>query len=165
MIWQGGKWQTKSKHRNIILYKLESKEITSFEKRNRCPESLSFQFWIKRRDWRGMFNTVRTSLPDHRADVSKGSLSQGTPAHLRNMEDLNNRGWAKTARRIKMKQLRQGMEELCQRQCGSRWELFCIESGCWWVASGDQRVKEWCGQIVEFCGWGELSSWSLFEFY
>ena len=40
------------------------------------------------------------------------------------------------------------MEELYQRQCGSRWELFCIKSNCWSNADGDQRVKKWCGKIV-----------------
>ena len=54
-----------------------------------------------------------------------------------------------------------GMEELYQRQCGSRWELFCIESDCWSAANGDQRVKEWCRQVLELCIWGKLSSWSL----
>ena len=39
-----------------------------------------------------------------------------------------------------------GMEVVYHRECGSRWELFCIESGCWLVASGDRRVMEWCGQ-------------------
>ena len=40
-----------------------------------------------------------------------------------------------------------GIEELYQRQCGSRWELLYTESRYWLVASGYCRVKEWCGQI------------------
>ena len=35
------------------------------------------------------------------------------------------------------------MEELYQKQCGSRWEPFCIESGCWLVASGDRTEVMW----------------------
>ena len=42
---------------------------------------------------------------------------------------------------------RGGMQGLYKKQCGSRWKLFCIESSCWLVASGDHREKEWCGQI------------------
>ena len=44
-----------------------------------------------------------------------------------------------------------GTEELYQRQRGSRWELFCQ----YWirlltsVASGDRKVKEWCGQSMD----------------
>ena len=33
-----------------------------------------------------------------------------------------------------------------QKPRGSRWELFCIESSYQLVASGEQRVKEWCGR-------------------
>ena len=35
----------------------------------------------------------------------------------------------------------------------------------WLVASGDRKVKEYCGQIQELWKCGEVSSWSLFEFY
>ena len=32
-----------------------------------------------------------------------------------------------------------GMEELYQKQCGCRWELFCLESGCWLVAGSQWK--------------------------
>ena len=56
------------------------------------------------------------------------------------------------------------MEELYQKQCGSRWELFCIESGCWFGASRDRKVKECCGLSLGTLKWGQLNSWSLYEF-
>ena len=44
-----------------------------------------------------------------------------------------------------------GREELCARQDGSRWELFC-------------KAKKWYGQIYEFCRWGKLSSYHSLNF-
>ena len=41
------------------------------------------------------------------------------------------------------------MEELYERQCRSKWELFCIQSDCRLVASEDRRVKEWRARFVE----------------
>ena len=54
-----------------------------------------------------------------------------------------------------------GMEQLCQRQRGSSESYFVLTLavGWWLLASGDQRVKEWCRQILEICRWSELSSW------
>ena len=54
------------------------------------------------------------------------------------------------------------MEDLYQRHCGSKGDLFCIESGCWSAANGEQTLKERCWQILELCRWGELSCLSLF---
>ena len=109
-----------------------------------------------------MCDRERKGVLGDRSEVLKlkGSLPQGPPAHWRNTEDLR-------LIRVGMKQLRE-VRRSCtghQRQCGNRWELFCFESGCWSVASGDWRAKEWQGQTLELCIWGKLSSWAFFEFY
>ena len=63
--------------------------------------------------------------------------------------------------------IQKGVEELfhCQRQSGSRWELFCTESSWWLVASGEQRATEWYVQILEIWRCGKLNSWSLSKFH
>ena len=132
-----------------------------------CPvtrEEVGFRFWLKRREWWQMPDRERKRVSDHRSHILKWSLLQGPPAHPRNMEYASIWGWAKRARRSRDEATQRGMEELHQRQCGSRWEMFCIKSSSWLVASGDHRVKEWCGQIKVLCRWAELSSWLLFEF-
>ena len=123
-----------------------------------------FLILIKRREWWQMPDRERKRVSDHRSHILKWSLLQGPPAHPKNMQYASIRGWAKRARRSRDEATQRGMEELHQRQCGSRWEMFCIKSSCWLVASGDHRVKEWCGQIKVPCRWAELSSWLLFEF-
>ena len=64
-------------------------------------------------------------------------------AHPRNTEDASIREDSEKESRDEV--IQRGMEEPYQKQCG--WELFCIESGYWLVASGDRIEKEWCGQI------------------
>ena len=50
----------------------------------------------------------RKRFPEHRSDILKGSLPQGSPAHPRNTEYLSIRGRAKRAQsRVAMKQLRE----------------------------------------------------------
>ena len=50
----------------------------------------------------------RKRVPDHRSDVFKGSLPQGSPAHPRNTEGQSIRGLAKRRRRrTEMKQPRE----------------------------------------------------------
>ena len=107
------------------------------------------------REWRRMPDSESIRVPDRRSNVLKGSLSHSPPAHPRNTEYLRLSEESKKEQRWS----NSGMEELHQRQCGSRWELLCTESRYWLVACGYRRVKEWCGQ--ELCRWGELSSWSL----
>ena len=64
----------------------------------------------------------RTGVPEHRSNVLKGSLPQGPSAHPRNA--------AESEKGSRDEATQKDMEELYQRQCGSRVELFCIESGC-----------------------------------
>ena len=121
---------------------------------------MGFQFWLKRREWewRRMPDRERKKVPDHRTSVLK-RLSQGPPAHPRNME-------YPTSKYLRLsEESEESRDEATQRdmvlyqsQCGSRWELFCIESGCWLVASGDRRAKEWCGQIRSFA---DEANWAV----
>ena len=100
---------------------------------------VGFQFWLKRREWRRMPNRERKRVPNHKSDVLKWSLPQGPPTHPRNSEYPSIRGWTKRARRrVEIKQLR----EVWRSVSGSSLELFCTESGCWLVARGDSRLKE-----------------------
>ena len=119
-------------------------------------EEVGFHFWLER-EWHGMPDRERKRERISPQESSCTPLGHGTSQHLRlNKEnEKQNRGEATQG----------GMEELYQRQCGSWWELFCIESSCWSAANGDQRVKEWCGPMLEPNRWGELSSWSLSGFY
>ena len=91
-------------------------------------EEMGFQFWLKRRYWRRMPHREWKRVPDHRSCVLKGSLPQGSSAHPRNMEYP--RLSEKSEKVSRDEATRRGMGELYQRQCGSRWELICIESGC-----------------------------------
>ena len=96
-------------------------------------------------------------VPDDRSDVLKGSLLQGRLAYPRNTDDPSIREgeqrWSNP--------LQHNHTAIPQTAWKQVRELFCTESGCWWVASGDQRVKEWCGQILELCWRSELSRWPL----
>ena len=69
----------------------------------------------------------RKRVPDHRSDVLKVSLPQGHPAHPRNKE--NPMLSEDSEKESRDEATRRGMEALYQRQCGSRSELFCTESG------------------------------------
>ena len=83
---------------------------------------------------------------DHRSNVSKGSLPKSPPTGI--LRTWKIQGSAKRVSRVRAEKATQrSMEELYRRQCGSGWEIFCIESGCWLVASGVCRGKKWCGQI------------------
>ena len=88
-------------------------------------------------------------VPDHRSDVLKGLLPQGPP-RIRNTEYPSIRRLGEESEtESRDEATRRGTVELYERLCGSRLELFCIETGCWLVASGEGRVKEWCGQVLE----------------
>ena len=71
--------------------------------------------------------------------------------------------------RLSKKSEKENRDEETQRSTRDNMEAdesyFVLIDSCWQIASGDRRVKEWCGQIQELSRWGELSSWSLFEFY
>ena len=67
--------------------------------------------------------------------------------HASNTEDPRIRAWGKRARRwVEIKQLRYG--RAVPETMWNRWELFCIESVSWLVASGDERVKKCCRNIL-----------------
>ena len=51
------------------------------------------------REWRQMPDRERKGIPEHRSNVLKGSLTQGSSAHTRNTEDVSIHGWAKRVRR------------------------------------------------------------------
>ena len=89
----------------------------------------------------------------------KKTLPQGPAAQPRNMDYPTSKclRLSKESEESRDEATQVDME-LYQSQCGSRWELFCIESGCWLVASGDHRVKEWCGQISSFA---DEASWAV----
>ena len=78
-----------------------------------------------------MPDSERKRVPYDRPDILKESLPKSPPAHpvghgkseylrLREENEKENR----------VEATRRGTEELYQRQCGNRCELFCIESGC-----------------------------------
>ena len=71
---------------------------------------------------------LRKRVPGDGSVVLKGSLPQGPLAHAWSMEDPSIQGWVKTAEKESRDEAAQrGMEELYQRQCGRRWELFYYE--------------------------------------
>ena len=72
----------------------------------------------------------RKRVPDHRSDVLKGFLPQGPP-RPRNTVYLSIRRLSEESEtESRDEATRRGTEELYERQCGSRLELFCIETGC-----------------------------------
>ena len=84
------------------MYELVKWQISMQRRRD------SFQFRLTRREWRQMPDRERKGVPEHRSSVLKGSVSQGAPAHSRNMEDASICSWAKRAgRRVEMKYLRE----------------------------------------------------------
>ena len=109
-----------------------------------CRSKGSFQFWLKRWEWKGVPDTEWKRVPDDRTSLpwsSCLSLEHGQSLYLRlnkdnekNSRDETNQ-WA--------------MEELYQRQCRSRWEIFCNESGCRLVGSHWRSMSK--GQISELC--------------
>ena len=73
----------------------------------------------------------RKRVPDHRSDVLKGSLPQGPPPRLRNTEYPSIRRLSEESEmESRDEPTQRRTEELYERQCGSRLELFCIETGC-----------------------------------
>ena len=73
------------------------------------------------RDWRQSSDRERKRVPGHRSNVLKGSAPQGPPAHPGNTEYLR---LSKESKESRDEATQRGVEELYQRQCGSRWELL-----------------------------------------
>jgi len=84
-----------------------------------------------------MPDTKRKRVPDHRSDVLKGSLSRRVLLPILG------------TRKIRVCKVERREREATQR-CGNRWEIFCIESDCWLVASGDRRVRSDVGWFRSF---------------
>ena len=103
-----------------------------------------------------MTDRERKRVPDHRTGVLKGSLPHDPPAHPKNTEYP--RLSEESEKDSRDKATRRGMEELYQRQRGSRWELFWIKSGFCLITNGDRRVKEWWGRFRSFA---DEASWAV----
>ena len=72
-----------------------------------------------------MLGGKRKRVPDHWSDVLKGSLPQGPSAHPRNTENASIRGLGEESEKESRDEtIQRGMEEMYQRQCGSRGELL-----------------------------------------
>ena len=68
-------------------------------------------------------------LKEDGEDACLRNLPQGPLTHAWSMEDPSIQGWVKTAEKKETRDEAawRGMEELYQRQCGRRWELFYYE--------------------------------------
>ena len=105
-------------------------------------EEMSFQFWLKRRQWRRMPDRESKRIPDHRFDVLKGSLPQGPPAPPRSTKIRV----FETERREPDGEYRwSNSERYAEAVPEPMWKQ--MRAILYWIRLLIGKVKEWCGQI------------------